>query len=558
MLKLAKFEEYMKTILECMCGISEKMRVPDERGLVINDVTSKKAASELRTLRKVLGMTTMQVLILTAIIQQSSRFRIDGDDISTYLGMDYLRFLMHESDLEELRKRGYIRIDTNGNISVPRETLKNLTENKPVEPETLTGLSTAKILTRLKKILSIRDNDEMTTGEVYESVSELLKANPDTSIARACAKYLKNITGDEAVVMFALIYRYWFERDDMVVWEDLDDYFDEDDLDELRAGYRVGDLALQKRGVIVFSGEDGIMSRDYFRLADNVTADVFEDVGGVRKKEVKISASRKMEAASISRKDLFYNPEEGGQVAQLKGLLSEKSFDGIRARMKGKGLRSGFTCLFYGSPGTGKTETVYQIARECGRDLFIVDVSQIKSCWVGESEKNIKDVFDRYRACVNAGERIPILLFNEADAIFGIRQQGAERAVDKMENSIQNIILQEMEDLDGILIATTNLTENLDKAFERRFLYKVRFERPSVEVKSRIWKSMLPDLSDADAAYLASKFSLSGGQIENVARKKTVQSILSGVEPALEDLIRYCCEEEIGAAGERRRIGFQA
>lgn len=224
--------------------------------------------------------------------------------------------------------------------------------------------------------------------------------------------------------------------------------------------------------------------------------------------------------------------------------------------MKDKGLRSGFTCLFYGSPGTGKTETVYQIARESGRDLFIVDVSQIKSCWVGESEKNIKDVFDKYRACVREGGTVPILLFNEADAIFGIRQQGAERAVDKMENSIQNIILQEMEDLDGILIATTNLTENLDKAFERRFLYKIRFDKPSLEVKRQIWKSMMPDITDANAAYLADKFELSGGQIENVARKKTIQSILSGNEPAIEDLIKYCCEEEVGAKKERRRIGF--
>ena len=546
----------MKTILECMCGISEKMRVPDGRELVINEATSKKAATELRTLRKVLGMNTMQVLILTAIVQQSSRFRIDGDDISSYLGMDYLRFLMHDGDLETLRKRGYVRIDTSGNITLPREVLKSLTANKPVEPEPMTGLTTSRILSRLKKLLSIRGDDEMTTGELFDCIDELLKGNPDTSIARACAKYIRNMSVSEAVVAFALIYRYWFEHDEMVGWGDLDDYFDEDELDYLRAEYRAGDLPLQKRGIIVYAGEDGLLNKDYFRLSDAVTADIFEDVGGVRRKEAKISASRKLMAASISRKELFYNPEEGGQVAQLKGLLSEKSFDGIRARMKGKGLRSGFTCLFYGSPGTGKTETVYQIARECGRDLFIVDVSQIKSCWVGESEKNIKDVFDKYRACVSGGGTVPILLFNEADAIFGIRQQGAERAVDKMENSIQNIILQEMEDLDGILIATTNLTENLDKAFERRFLYKVRFERPSVEVKCSIWKSMLPDISDADAAYLAGKFSLSGGQIENVARKKTVQSILSGVEPALEDLIRYCCEEEIGAAGERRRIGY--
>ena len=547
----------MKTIIQCMCSITEKMRDPERTGqIIINDDNSQKAASELRMLRKALGMNTMQVLILTAIIQKSSRYRIDGDNISTFLGMEYLQFLTHDNDMEELRKRGYIRIDKEGHISVPKEILKNLIANKAVEPEQTTGLSTGKILNRMKKILSIRSEDEMTTEEAFDEINALLKDNTETSISRACDKYIKHVDCNEAMVFFALIYRYWYEHDDMVGWHDIDDYLDEDEMDELQTEFRMEVMDLQCGKVIEYAGKDGMLTKDFFRIKDAIKEEIFEDVGGIKKKDAKISASRKMEAVSINRKELFYNSAEGCQVAQLKELLSDKSFNGIRARMKDKGLRSGFTCLFYGSPGTGKTETVYQIARESGRDLFIVDVSQIKSCWVGESEKNIKDVFDKYRACVREGDNIPILLFNEADAIFGIRQQGAERAVDKMENSIQNIILQEMEDLDGILIATTNLTENLDKAFERRFLYKVRFEKPSIEVKRQIWKSMMPDITDANAAYLADKFELSGGQIEYVARKKTIQNILSGTEPAIEDLIKYCCEEEISANKERRRIGF--
>ena len=93
-----------------------------------------------------------------------------------------------------------------------------------------------------------------------------------------------------------------------------------------------------------------------------------------------------------------------------------------------------------------------------------VDVDKIKSCWVGESEKNIKALFDRYRNICKDSKLAPILLFNEADAVLGIRMEGASRAVDKMENSIQNIILQEMENLDGIMIATTNLTDSKDTA----------------------------------------------------------------------------------------------
>ena len=188
---------------------------------------------------------------------------------------------------------------------------------------------------------------------------------------------------------------------------------------------------------------------------------------------------------------------------------------------------------------------------------MVIDVSQIKSCWVGESEKNIKAAFNRYRSYVCQSEPAPILLFNEADAVLGIRQEGAQRAVEKMENSLQNIILQEMEQLDGIMIATTNLTQNLDKAFERRFLYKIEFEKPSTEARSRIWRSMLPTLDERTATMLAERYDFSGGQIENIARKRMVDMILRGEEPSFEQLDEYCRSEMLGQSERlRRRIGF--
>ena len=178
---------------------------------------------------------------------------------------------------------------------------------------------------------------------------------------------------------------------------------------------------------------------------------------------------------------------------------------------------------------------------------MVVDVPQIKSKWVGDSEKNIKALFDRYRELVKRAKLTPILLFNEADAIIGIRQQGAQRAVEKMENSIQNIILQEMESLDGIMIATTNLQQNLDKAFERRFLYKIKFEKPTAEARACIWRSMIPDLKEMDVQTLAAKYDFSGGQIENIARHYAIDNILHGnSDDALPMLINHCDNEKIG------------
>lgn len=219
-------------------------------------------------------------------------------------------------------------------------------------------------------------------------------------------------------------------------------------------------------------------------------------------------------------------------------------------------MRPGFCALFYGSSGTGKTESAYQIARMTGRDIFLVDVSQLKSKWVGESEKNVKAIFDEYKSIVKNSETAPILLFNEADAIFGIRMSGAERAVDKMENSLQNIILQEMENLQGIMIATTNLTENFDPAFERRFIYKVKFNKPDPEARSLIWESMVEGLSSSSANALARDFDFSGGQIENISRKSMVDYILSGNEPTLEDLRKLCDAETLSSDSRKTKIGF--
>ena len=149
----------------------------------------------------------------------------------------------------------------------------------------------------------------------------------------------------------------------------------------------------------------------------------------------------------------------------------------------------------------------------------------------------------------------PILFFNEADAIINKRTENVERSVDKMDNAMQNIILQEIEDLEGILIATTNLTANLDKAFERRFIFKVEFCKPDTEVKTKIWSSMLNDISIDDARQLASRFDFSGGQIENIARKRTVDYILTGKIASLDEIEGYCRAELLNGK-ERRHIGF--
>ena len=257
----------------------------------------------------------------------------------------------------------------------------------------------------------------------------------------------------------------------------------------------------------------------------------------------------------IAEKRLFFSSELNEQLSLLRNSLDESYYKGLCNRLDERHLPKSICALLYGEPGTGKTESVMQIAKATGRAIMHVDISATKTCWFGESEKLIKKVFTDYRSLCEKSKIKPILLFNEADAVFSKRKDVNSGSVAQTENAIQNIILEEMENLDGILIATTNLADNLDGAFERRFLFKIRFDRPTVEAKTNIWMNKLPALSMDEAQTLASSYEFSGGQIDNIVRKAMIQEIVKGEKPTLDNLKAMCGEEKI-SKNIHNRIGF--
>ena len=260
-------------------------------------------------------------------------------------------------------------------------------------------------------------------------------------------------------------------------------------------------------------------------------------------------------SSSIQARSLFFSEKEQAQLSMVGSALEEINYQKLVSRLEAKGLSKGIAVLLYGAPGTGKTESVMQWARATGRDIVHVDLSASKSMWYGESEKIVKEIFTRYRNLCKRRKIKPILLFNEADGLFSKRKDsGSGSSVDQTENTIQNIILEEMENLDGILIATTNLAGNLDSAFERRFLFKIRLDKPAREAKMRIWQSKIPALSGTDAARLAADYDFSGGEIDNIVRKATMQEVLTGNAPSIEFISSLCSEEKIGR--QRSKIGF--
>ncbi len=257
----------------------------------------------------------------------------------------------------------------------------------------------------------------------------------------------------------------------------------------------------------------------------------------------------------IPFRKLIFNETEMKQLFVLQDLLKEEKFIETQKRLSRKNLPKGVTALLHGAPGTGKTEIIKQIARETNRELMKVDISQSKSVWFGESEKITKRIFTDYKKFAEECERTPILFFNEADAIISKRREVGHSNIGQTENTIQNIILEEIENFNGILIATTNLANNLDAAFERRFLFKIEFQKPESSIRAKIWKSKLPFLALKDCNLLAEKFDFSGGQIDNVLRKTEIHEIIYGEKLSLKKLMAICSEETLN--NNRAIIGFQ-
>ena len=216
--------------------------------------------------------------------------------------------------------------------------------------------------------------------------------------------------------------------------------------------------------------------------------------------------------------------------------------------------------IFYGVAGTGKTLTALAMAKSLKKQVLSFDCSKILSMYVGESEKNVRAIFDKYYELREVSKSEPILLLNEADQFLSSRTSGANSGSDKMHNQMQNIFLEQIEKFDGILVATTNLLENLDKAFSRRFNYKIEFSKPNKQQRLTLWKKLLPDALPLEESFDVDKLStyeLTGGQIELVV-KNTAYKIATKVNPIFkeEDFVEQIKKEQKGQFDSENRVGF--
>ena len=516
----------------------------------------EKADAHIRYAVRKLRLKPMQVALLAQFVDRSESGRIQISEIAEYTGCRTTKILRLSADIDVLEQKHYLRaIRSNNSLSyrVPAEVLVALRQNKPYVHCEEPVADLQMFFDRFNKIMNMHDDDEMTYSQVMEETKAMLEQIKATAFARTLRGYAMD--EDEQLLFIFMAHLFVENNDDRIRFSDIENLYDNDDIPSwCKWSLRNRSLDLFKFKLIENTNEDGMACPDTFKLTESAKEEL---LGELNLQVIGRSDNALLKHSSLATKELVYNAAEEAQISELKAILAPERFAQVQGRLEKAGMRKGFCCLFYGAPGTGKTETVYQLARLTGRDIMRVDVDKIKSCWVGDSEKNIKALFDRYRNICHSSELAPILLFNEADAVLGVRMEGAARAVDKMENSIQNIILQEMETLEGIMIATTNLTTNLDKAFERRFLYKIRYERPTEQARAQIWRLMLPELPEDHATTLAARFDFSGGEIENIVRKHSVGAILAGTDIINLPTLMEACTHELINSPTTASVGFR-
>ena len=520
------------------------------------DLFLKQCKKEIKLVADAYNITPQQAILFCITVECGPR-NVRLIELSHHLNMRNVASLSFDADIKAMVQMRLMRYRDRERdaFDILEHVINALQENKAQILPKLKVEDASAMLDLMGTWFNAMDNNNISPEDLSLDLKALFKDNSHIGFARQ----MLDLKLDDANMMLLAYFcsQLINEDDERLCTHELKCLYDRcyqhrSAVMQLASGKHV----LAKMELIEPVCEDGRASTSTFTLTSKAKSKLLAEFDLI-KPDVKLS--NVLYPDSITPKALFYPQTMTQQIKELNSFLEVDKFKQIQQRMTDNGFRTGFACLFYGAPGTGKTETAYQLARRTGRCVMAVEVPKIKSKWVGDSEKNIKALFDRYRELVRRCDAAPILLFNEADAIFGVRKNGAESAVDKMENSIQNIILQEMEDLNGILIATTNLATNLDGAFERRFLYKIEFEKPDASVRSSIWQSMVSGLSESDASALAQAYELSGGQIENIARKDTINRVLYGDSSntdRLSALMEYCDAETMQSSEKAKRIGF--
>lgn len=381
-----------------------------------------------------------------------------------------------------------------------------------------------------------------------------------------------NLNTQEQIIFFALLKEeYYGSESNLREMNTLIELISENEYDKIKNRSLLDEKSnLLERNLVdydEFLSPFGGISRTFFITEEILQKIIYPNKKKKRIKNTLANLIKEQEVFEILEpkkdlKDIILPPHIQTTLQSLLKQAEPKVLNQLRAwgiKDKKSGVEA--KMIFYGPAGVGKTITALALAKSLKRQILNFDCSKILSMYVGESEKNVRNIFESYKEIVQKSKSEPILLLDEADQFLSARG-GIGSGADKMHNQMQNIFLEQIEKFNGILIATTNLLENLDSAFSRRFNYKIEFKRPSKELRAKLWEIHLPKnaIFQTPIETLIDKlsnFDLSGGQIalvvKNTAYKVATRENLSF---SLQDFTEEIQKEKDSNFDNEKSMGF--
>ncbi len=449
----------------------------------------------------------------------------------------------YEDHLEYLKDQ-FLKIEFYQKLATLRNSFK---ENSPN-------------INRLKEKLSLlsdRINEKLALSKCELAVEDILKEN--------------ELNEKEQIVFLSLLKEeYSSEIESLRDMNTLIDLISENEYEKIKnRNLLEGSSKLIEEGIIDFDEiltAFGGVTRSFY-ISEEIIQKIIKPKKEKNNKKIKLSMIIKEQdifeliEPKTTLDDVVLHPKTEKILKNLLKRMDRKVLNrlkewGIIDRKKGLETR----IIFYGYPGTGKTMTALSLAKSLKKSILNFDCSKILSQYVGESEKNVRKIFDTYYELSSKTKSNPVLLLNEADQFLSSRSSGPNSSADKMHNQMQNIFLEQIENFNGILIATTNLLENIDTAFSRRFDYKIEFKKPDFRQRVLILRKNLSENAlyeeNFDIEKLA-KFPLTGGQIKLVI-KNTALNIAIKEEPifTMKEFEAVIQRELKGAFSESSSMGF--
>lgn len=554
-LKLQLMSKY--TLLENMMEIHEL-----EKEAIIQWGENSLFKKRVKDLSQQLRTSELLTLVLSFIVIEQLTGEIPSlKRIARSMGLSPSHYILVNQELKLLRKRGWLKSifrryqPTVDEYAVPKRIIDAILENSLVKLELESFETVNESLIQFNEYTQqiLDELDKCELAEVLvDFAQQYIHFEPIKSILEN-----KSIIDEEKIILLFACSEYIHGQKEVNYEAHIEYFFEVKSATSYRLRKRIcsPNAALLQSGYISYEFP-GLADTQNMVIGDELTKYLeIENILEI-KKEFKTKLCQLIKPENISSQELYFDQDMKNQIEKLKQLLEEDNFHLLQERMQEKKMKEGVTMLFYGAPGTGKTELAKQLARHTNRAVLMVDISSIKSMWVGESEKNTRKIFSEYYAAIKYFPQAPILLFNEADALISKRGE-ASHSVDQMMNSIQNILLQEIEDFTGILIATSNLEKNFDPAFDRRFLFKICFKNPDSKIRYQILKNKLKSLKNAEITLLAENYELSGGQIQNIEKQIVMHELLNLKQKISLTTIQNFIDQEINFKNlKRKSLGY--